>query len=123
MTPHLLLVPALLALVAAAPPKPQDEKSISALRDALIALSPQVKATEAELVSIQAHRASRRLAREYRMTGPPVFQNFLIYTGFRQRGYCYHFARDIGADLKLLKLQTLVLHWGASHARTYLENN
>jgi hypothetical protein len=55
--------------------------------------------------------------------GPAVFQNFLIHIGARQRGFCWHWARDIGTRLKELRLKTLYLHWGAADAGTHLEHN
>jgi hypothetical protein len=100
-----------------------DEKSIVGLRNALLTLSPSVDPAEAELMSVTAHTTSRRLAQEYRVVGPPAFQNFLIHVGVRQRGFCFDWAHDIGARLKELKLKTLVLHWGASFAGTEWENN
>jgi len=101
----------------------KDEKSIKKLRDALVALAPDVDPGEAELLSVTAHTASRRLAREYGLLWSPIFQNFLIHMGKRQRGYCGHYARDIGERLKELKLKTLVLHWGAAFAGTDDESN
>ena len=100
-----------------------DEKSIRKLRDALVALAPDVDPGEAELLSVTAHTVSRSLAREYHLAWAPIFQNFLIHMGKRQRGYCGHYARDIGERLKELKLKTLVLHWGAAFAATIDENN
>ena len=47
----------------------------------------------------------------------------LINIGARQRGYCAHYARDIGTKLKELRLKTLYLHWGAADAGTRLEHN
>jgi hypothetical protein len=101
----------------------KDEKSIEGLRDAIVALAPSVDSHEAELISLTAHTTSRSLAREYRIVGPPAFQNFLIHIGLRQHGYCFDFARDIGARLKELKAKTLALHWGESFAETEQENN
>jgi hypothetical protein len=101
----------------------KDEKSISKLRDALVALAPDVDPGEAELVSVTAHTASRNLAREYHLTLSPIFQNFLIQMGMRQRGWCGHYTRDIGERLKELKLKALVLHWGAAFAGTEDESN
>ena len=101
----------------------RDERSIKDLTKALVALAPDVDPGEAELLSVTAHTTSRSLAREYRIVLNPEFQNFLINIGVRQRGYCAHFARDIGARLKTLKLKTLVLHWGAAYARTSGEDN
>ena len=101
----------------------RDEKSIKAFREAIVGLAPDVDAGEAELVSVTAHTTSRHLAREYRVVGPSVFQNFLIHIGARQRGYCFQWARDIGARLKELRLKTVVLHWGAAYPGTRLEHN
>jgi len=101
----------------------KDEKSIKKLRDALVALAPDVDPGEAEVLSVTAHTASRSLAREYGLLWSPIFQNFLIHMGKRQRGYCGHYARDIGERLKELKLKTLVLHWGAAFAGTEDESN
>jgi len=101
----------------------KDEKSITKLRDALVALAPDVDPGEAELLSVTAHTASRDLAREYGLVWCPVFQNVLIHMGKRERGYCGHYTRDIGERLKELKLKTLVLHWGAAFAGTLDENN
>ncbi len=101
----------------------KDERSIKNLRDALVALAPDVDPGEAELLSVTAHTTSRSLAREYRVVWCPAFQNLLIHMGKRERGYCGHYARDIGLHLKELKLKTLVLHWGAAYAGTLDENN
>jgi len=101
----------------------RDERSIKDLGEALAALAPDVNPGEAELLSVTAHTTSRSLAREYRIVLNPEFQNFLINIGLRQRGYCAHFARDIGTRLKTLKLKTLVLHWGAAFAGTEDESN
>jgi hypothetical protein len=101
----------------------RDERSIKDLGKALAALAPDVDPGEAELLSVTAHTTSRSLAREYRIVLNPEFQNFLINIGLRQRGYCAHFALDIGTRLKTLKLKTLVLHWGAAFARTSGEDN
>jgi hypothetical protein len=100
-----------------------DERSVKKLRDALVALAPDVDPGEAELVSVTAHTASRDCARQYRLVWFPGFQNLLIHMGKRQRGYCGHYTRDIGERLKELRLKTLVLHWGAAYARTPAENN
>ena len=102
----------------------QDEKSISGLRDALVALAPRnVDPHEAELLSVTAHTMSRRLAREYGVDGDPAIHNFLINIGARKRGICADYTRDIGARLKELHFKTLVLHWGAAYAKESDENN
>jgi hypothetical protein len=121
MIRRIFVILAFLVLVDAA--NGRDERSIKNLSKALAALAPDVDPGEAELLSGTAHTASRSLAREYRLVGFPIFQNFLIHMGKRERGYCGHYARDIGERLKELQLKTLLLHWGAAFAGTLDENN
>ena len=100
-----------------------DEYSIKALRKTLIALASDVDPGEAELLSVTAHTTARSLAREYRVVLNPEFTVFLVNVGMRKRGWCGHWAQDIGARLKELKLKTLVLHWGEAYPGTSSENN
>jgi hypothetical protein len=100
-----------------------DERSIKELRDALVALAPDVDPGEADLVSVTTHTLSRSLAREYGVVWNADFQNLLIHLGVRQRGYCGHYTRDIGERLKELRLKTLVLHWGSAFPGAERENN
>ena len=117
----LIFVTAFLILADAA--LASDEKSINGFREAIVALAPDIDPAEAELLSVTAHTTARELARQYRVVGPSVFQNFLIHIGARERGYCFHWAYDIGARLKELRPKTMVLHWGAADAGTRLEHN
>lgn len=102
----------------------QDEKSITDLSNALIALSPRtVDPGEAALMSETAHRMSRRCAREYGVHGDPAVHNYLIHIGVKKKGICADYTRDIGAKLKEFHFKTLVLHWGAAWAKESDENN
>jgi hypothetical protein len=100
-----------------------DAYSIKRLSEALTALSPDVDPGEAEQLSATAHTTARSLARQYRVVLNPEFQCFLINIGLRKRGYCGHWARDIGERLKDLRLRTLGLHWGAYKPGTTGESN
>jgi hypothetical protein len=97
--------------------------SVATLRDRIVRLSPSVRKDEAQQLAQCAYTNSRRLAREYRVVWPPGLQNFLIKTGARKRGYCYHWAEDLLVPLDALKLQTLEFHWGESFAGTASEHN
>jgi hypothetical protein len=101
----------------------RDERSIKDLSKALAALAPDVDPAEAEMLSVTAHTTARSLARQYHVVLNPEFQCFLINIGLRKRGYCGHWARDIGERLKELKFRTLVLHWGAYKPGTTGESN
>jgi hypothetical protein len=101
----------------------RDEESIKGLRDALVALSPNVDPLEAEQLSLTAHTLSRQLAKDYGVTLFPGFQNFLVNIGAREKGFCAHYTRDIGTRLREFHFKTLVLHWGIAYAKLEDENN
>src|ERR1700720_89726 len=109
--------------VCLGPIRAKGEESIKSLRDALVALAPDVDPHEADLLSVTAHTTSRRLAREYGVTWDPAIHNFLINIGVKKRGICADYTRDIGACLKEFHFKTLVLHWGAAYAKQADENN
>lgn len=101
----------------------RDEKSIQGFRDAIVKLGPEVDPAEAQLISETAHHTARRLQKEWRVAPLAIFQNFLIHIGARDRGFCFHWAHDIGIELKKIPLKTLVLHWGEAYPGTRLEHN
>src|SRR4029077_14748725 len=112
---------AFLLLVQAA--TASDERSIKELAKALTGLARDVDPAEAQALSEKAHTPARRLKREYRVVLNPEFTVFLYNIGKRKRGWCGHWAQDIGAELKELKCKTLVLHWGEAYPGTTSENN
>ncbi len=100
-----------------------DFAKAQALVTQLAALSPKVDPKEAKAVAECAYATARRLRSQYHMFGTPIFNNFLVYHGFRKRGYCYQWTEDLLVALDALKLNTLELHWGEAYAGTYRENN
>jgi len=100
-----------------------DERSIKDLAKALAALARDVDPAEAQALSATAHTKARSLKKEYRVFLNPEFTVFLYNIGMRKRGWCGHWAQDIGAELKELKCKTLVLHWGEAYPNTTSENN
>ncbi len=101
----------------------KDSADAEALANQLGTLSPRVDRNEATLLADYAYATVARLRHEYRMFGTPIFNNFLVYHGWKKRGYCYQWTEDLLLALDALKLKTLELHWGESYAGTYRENN
>src|SRR4029078_1559639 len=99
-----------------------DERSIKDLAKALTGLSSDVDPAEAQAISYTAHTTARRLKKEYRVALNPEFTVFLYNVGLRKRGWCGHWAQDIGAELIKLEPKTLVLHWGEAFPDTTSEN-
>src|SRR6266550_6617754 len=69
---------------------PSDLTAAQALRDRIAALSPSVRADEAQRVAESAYATAAQLRRDYGVIGgPPSFHNFLVNLGIRKRGLCF----------------------------------
>src|SRR5437764_4270004 len=102
---------------------PKESARAEELANQLARLSRGVDPNEAKLLADFAYATVARLRQEYGMFGTPIFNNFLVYHGWRKRGYCYQWTEDLLLALDTLKLKTLELHWGEAHAGTWMENN
>jgi hypothetical protein len=100
-----------------------DSAAAETLASELTALSPRVNREEAKLLAKCAYATASQLRKQYRMFGPPVFNNFLVHWGIRKRGYCFHWSEDLLVAFDALKLASLELRWGEAHAGTWRENN
>ena len=101
----------------------RDSAKTEELANQLAGLSRRVDPNEAKLLAECAYATVARLRPEYNMFGTPIFNNFLVYHGWRKRGYCYQWSEDLLLALDTLKLKTLELHWGDTHRDTWRENN
>jgi len=100
-----------------------DAKSIAGFEKAIVGLGSDIDPAEARMVSEISHRTARDLQKKWRVVPFSIFQNFLIHIGARDRGFCFHWAHDIGMELRKLPLKTLVLHWAEAYPNTHLEHN
>src|SRR6476659_3960531 len=102
---------------------PNESAKADELASQLEGLSRRVDPNEAKLLADCAYATVAQLRQEYRMFGTPIFNNFLVYHGWRKRGYCYQWSEDLLLALDTLKLKTLELHWGDTYRDTWRENN
>jgi len=100
-----------------------DSAAAQALMNQIAALSPRVRAEEAARVAQCVYNAAGQLRRDYGVVWPPLFNNFLINSGIRKRGFCFQWAEDLLARLDALKVSTLELRWGEANAGTWQESN
>ena len=96
----------------------RDQFKIVQLTQAIMGLGPDIDLKEANFVAREAVLFSMHLANEYKLVAPPNSQNVLVNTGKRNRGLCYHFARDMtdhivkGREFKTLSLNRAVAYQG-----------
>ncbi|HEV3409092.1 MAG TPA: hypothetical protein VG095_02270, partial [Chthoniobacterales bacterium] len=90
---------------------------------ALTAMSPKVSRAEAQRAARTIYLTSARLKQEYKIGNSAHWQNLLIGLGAKKKGYCYHWAEDILAALRPLRLQTLDIHWAIADPGKDTESN
>ncbi len=89
-------------------------EKIKRLEHELMALSPTVEETDAQILAETAIRESAVLAEEYQLVRPAVAHNLLVVLGMRERGLCYHWTEDLMKRLQALNLKSFQLHWGVA---------
>ena len=100
------------------------EFKIKELTQAIMNLGPEVDKTEASFVAREAVLFSMHLANEYKLVAPPNSQNVLVNTGQREKGLCYHFARDMTDHIvKGRTFNTLTLQRAVAFQNEALEHN
>jgi hypothetical protein len=87
-----------------------DRREVGELRHAILGLGDGIDPEEAERAAQIAYSYSLLLAREYRVTDPPLIHNAKVHLGLRERGLCYHWAADLEARLLQEKFRTLEMH-------------
>lgn len=103
----LLLCITVLAGCAATGPRTATQEDVAGLTQALLALSPDVDATEAAQAAQWAFRQTQELAQAYEITDAPLVHNAKVNAGLKPRGLCYHWAEDMEAAFKAQSFETL----------------
>jgi hypothetical protein len=103
-----------------------DRTKIAELTRAIMDLGENIDKNEASFVAREAVLYPQYLANEYRLVGPPNSQNVLVNTGKREKGLCYHWAKDMtdqivkGRTYNTLTLQRAVANQGATFEHNVL---
>ncbi|MRH21978.1 hypothetical protein GH815_13340 [Rhodovulum strictum] len=91
-------------------PPPAAPEEVTALARTIQDLGPGIDPAEAARAAEIAHAHARQLARDYRVTDPPLVHNTKVNMGLRDRGLCYQWAEDMEARLGEEGFRTLQLH-------------
>jgi len=78
---------------------------------------------EASTLATLAITHSKRLANEYNLTSPPLYHNFLVNSGQRQKGLCYDFVDDLMKEINKRDFQSFYFRWGRANANKLNEHN
>lgn len=92
---------------------------VAALADSIHSLGPKVDPQEAKTAAQAAFEHAQHLSVLYQVTDAPLIHNTKVNLGLRNRGLCWHWARDMESRLKQTDLKTLDLHMARSKPQSF----
>ena len=98
---------------------PEVPLHVESLEYTLKSIDALVAKSDAQKLSSEMHYYSKKLKKEYEFVNPPLLHNFLVNTGVKQRGLCWHFAYDMLAHAKSLNLDSFDYFIGGANIGNY----
>jgi hypothetical protein len=92
-----------------------EQRRIADLEQAILSLGDDIDPEEASRAARVAIDYSLQLAREYEVSGSPIFHNVMVNLGLRSRGLCVHWTRDLRDRLRQEDFRSLDLHWAIAN--------
>lgn len=90
----------------------------------LQSLDSSIPQSEAMRLSQDIFYKTQKLTKEFELTSPPVFHNFLVNVGLRKKGLCYHWSDALYAYLSEKKYASFEFHLaGANIGEYFYEHN
>jgi hypothetical protein len=93
------------------------------LQETLSIIDASINQIEAENLSREAITYAQKLASEYKLVKPPLFHNFLVNMGVKERGLCWHFAYDMLAHIKKQNYQSFDYYIIGANINDYFEEH
>ena len=108
--------------VTTAPLTPQS--NLMQLSLLLGSLDEHISKTEAMQLSRDIFEHTEKLSKEFNMTSPPQWHNFLVNVGIREKGLCYHWSDALYVHLSQKKYPSFEFHlMGANIGEYWSEHN
>ncbi len=85
----------------------------------LSSLSDKVNKKEAQVLSYEMYKQANFLKESYNLVSPPLFHNFLVNIGVKEKGYCWHFAIDLLKYARSLKLKSFDYYFAGANLGDY----
>ncbi len=119
-----LLFPAffLVGCVVSAPLTPQS--TLTQLSTLFQSLDENISEEEAMQLSRDIFHQTQLLSKEFELTSPPLWHNFLVNVGIREKGLCYHWSDALYIYLSQKTYSSFDFHlMGADIGKYFLEHN
>ena len=108
--------------VVTAPLTPQT--NVTQLFTLLQSLDENISQDEAMKLSRDILEHTEKLTKEFNMTSPPLWHNFLVNAGIREKGLCYHWSDALYVYLSKKQYRSFDFHlMGADIGKYFLEHN
>lgn len=105
------------------PTAQENLNSIKRLSQLLQHKSKGIEPREAEDLAKSSILYAQRLAHDYKVVAPPLWQNTLVNLGFKKRGLCYEWANDLWGYLNAKHYKSLELYYIGANIGSYFEHN
>lgn len=90
----------------------------------LQALNTDTPLTESRRLSNDIYHKTAALAKEFSLTSPPSYHNFLVNVGLKEKGLCYHWSDALYLHFKTQKYTYFEFHlMGANISSYWMEHN
>ncbi len=78
---------------------------------------------EAKVLSNEAITYSRKLSKHYGTTTTPLFHNFLVNIGIKDRGLCHHWSDDLYLYLRKFNFKTIKIKPVGAYIGSYWQEH
>ena len=103
------------------PYQSSDNPRIEQLTKMLMQLSHDPK--ESKELATLAVTHSKELANRYNLVSPPLYHNFLVNSGQREKGLCFDFVDDLMAEIRTRNFKHFRFRWGRANGNQLDEHN
>ncbi|MCF6244810.1 MAG: hypothetical protein L3J43_07205 [Sulfurovum sp.] len=105
-------------------PVPTPQNEVDKLTRLFKSLDSKIPYKERKHLSADIFKKTRRLTEEYKLTSPPLWHNFLVNMGFRNKGLCYHWSDALYLHLEAKNYKSFSFYLiGANIGKYFFEHN
>lgn len=103
--------------------QPNKPLHVNNLETLVLSLDTKVSSNEAQIFSKEMLLFALHLKEKYKLVTPPLYHNFLVNIGVKERGLCWHFAYDMLSHAQGLNLKSFDYYIGGANINDYWEEH
>jgi len=103
--------------------EPKPPLHVKSLKQTILSIDKSIDKDEANQLSTQMLSYSSQLKVDYELVTPPLYHNFLVNIGAKNRGLCWQFAYDMLFHAKQQNLKSFDYYIGGANIDDYWEEH